>query len=389
MSFMKEIVRAISVGWLLTLLFFLLFPAHVLADGGAPQLAYVSGTAHGISIIDILQQKVTDTLPLPGNPATVLLSVDGNILYVTQPELNRVTAVAMKTKQILCTASVAGYPSLLTLDSGTDTLYVAGPASNSVTALNPLNCATRFSKKVSAPVQGLAVANVGNGIAGANGDQLWITYTGGLSVLSSDGTVLARVPVPAHLQYICIPAGPTAYVTTQEGEVEGVDLATRRVLPPLLTGGSFGPMDYDATTGEVYVPDREHNRVDVLAPASNNTFSHTSALRRVIALAAAPQSIAITSDGQLGFIALNDGKVALFDVPGRQVITTFSVGGSPHFIITGLYPSLLNLTPQQSTLLSFLVNTLYYVAALIILLTPFVAIAVQKRRARRHHQSFS
>src|SRR2546428_12414743 len=48
----------------------LLFPGtrQAQADGGAPNLAYVAGGSHGISVIDIGQQKVTSTIGLDGDP---------------------------------------------------------------------------------------------------------------------------------------------------------------------------------------------------------------------------------------------------------------------------------------------------------------------------------
>ena len=46
-------------------------PAH--ADGGAPNLAYVAGGSHGISIIDISQQKVTGTITTDGDPHIIRL----------------------------------------------------------------------------------------------------------------------------------------------------------------------------------------------------------------------------------------------------------------------------------------------------------------------------
>src|SRR5579871_6996203 len=45
-----------------------LFPRTALADGGAPQLAYVAGAARGISIIDIAQRRVTGTISITGDP---------------------------------------------------------------------------------------------------------------------------------------------------------------------------------------------------------------------------------------------------------------------------------------------------------------------------------
>src|SRR5207247_8995895 len=103
-------------------------------------------------------------------------------------------------------------------------------------------------------------------------------------------------------------------------------------------GGQFGPMDYDATTGEVYVPDRQHNQLDVLAPIVADTTVTQQEPVRIIPLSSSPQSVAITSDGQLGFVALSNGQVLMLDVPSRSIITSIGVGGTPHFIITGLYP---------------------------------------------------
>jgi DNA-binding beta-propeller fold protein YncE len=97
-------------------------------------------------------------------------------------------------------------------------------------------------------------------------------------------------------------------------------------------------MDYDANTGEVYVPDRMHNQLDVLAPIVADTTVTQQEPARIIPLNSSPQSVAITSDGQLGFVALSNGQVLMLDVPRRSIVTNVPVGGTPHFIITGLYP---------------------------------------------------
>src|SRR5229473_77742 len=109
----------------LTSLFYLLFPAagSALADGGAPNLAYIAGSAKGISVVDIQQKTVTNSFALTGNPQTIYLSLDGRFLYVTQPALDRVTALAARTGQVFCTVNVPGQPSLLAFDPGTNFLY--------------------------------------------------------------------------------------------------------------------------------------------------------------------------------------------------------------------------------------------------------------------------
>ncbi|HEX4715635.1 MAG TPA: hypothetical protein VH164_11995, partial [Ktedonobacteraceae bacterium] len=59
---------------------------------------------------------------------------------------------------------------------------------------------------------------------------------------------------------------------------------------------------------------------------------------RILHLSDPPLSIAITNDGQLGFAALSNGRVDMLDLPGRSIVTSIAVGGTPHFVITGLYP---------------------------------------------------
>jgi LPXTG-motif cell wall-anchored protein len=106
----------------------------------------------------------------------------------------------------------------------------------------------------------------------------------------------------------------------------------------LLTGGTFGSMDYDAVTGEIYVPDQRLRQVDVLAPVLAGMAILPHEPTYTLPVGASPQAIAITNDGQLGFVALGNGQVTMLDIPGRSTIKTITVGGSPRFIITGEYP---------------------------------------------------
>ncbi len=81
-------------------------PPRVHADGGAPNLAYVSGTPSGVSVIDVLQGKVTKLISVTGDPSTILLSLDGRFLFVTQP--GKATFQALKN---MLTAQTSANPS--------------------------------------------------------------------------------------------------------------------------------------------------------------------------------------------------------------------------------------------------------------------------------------
>jgi DNA-binding beta-propeller fold protein YncE len=335
----------------LSLLFLSLLSSPAHADGGAPQLAYVAGAAQGISVIDIAQRRVTRTMTVEGNPHTILLSPDGYRLYITQPALGQVAVIEARTGKMLCTARLPGQPSLLALSLDTTVLYVGGPGDTSVRALDPTTCAVQRIFETHAPVYGLAVAasTAANAIP-STPNQLWITGTSSLMVFEVNGHLLGSVPVAGGPQDICIPGSFTAYVTTRQGTAVAVNLNTRQVMQTLLRRGQFGPMDYDASTGEIYVPDRQHNQLDVLAPVMADSSSSPEPVR-VFHLNSAPQSVAITSDGQLGFVALSNGRALMLDIPGRSVVTSMAVGGNPHFIITGLYPPASSPAspPQQTT----------------------------------------
>ena len=188
---------------------------------------------------------------------------------------------------------------------------------------------------LSSPIYGLAVGIIGSGAPGETTNQLWVADATSLNVFVNK-KLIGSLQVPGGPQYISIPPGFTAYVTTRQGSVYAVDLTSRKLSPALISGGSFGPMDYNAYTSEVYIPDMLNKQVDVLSPIFPGTNTLPREPNYSIHLGVVPQSIAITSDGQLGFIALAGGNIAMLDIPGKQIINTILVGGNPRFIITGL-----------------------------------------------------
>jgi len=368
-----------KIYWSIALLLFasivliFLFPGsqHVNADGGAPNLAYVSNTQKGISVIDIGQQKVTGSFTMGNNLNAIYLSLDGRFLYVTQPTSGHVIMLAAKTGQTICSANVPGQPSLLAFDPGLNVLYTAGNGGNSVTALDPSNCAIKQTINLSSPIYGLAVGIIGSGAPGETTNQLWVADATSLNVFVNE-KLIGSLQVPGGPQYISIPPGFTAYVTTRQGSVYAVDLTSRKLSPALISGGSFGPMDYNAYTSEVYIPDMLNKQVDVLSPIFPGTNTLPREPNYSIHLGVVPQSIAITSDGQLGFIALAGGNVAMLDIPGKQIINTILVGGNPRFIITGLYPPLIGTTPQQASVWGTFINIAAYVLVIGLLIVPII-----------------
>ena len=333
-----RVVVRILCSWLLACLSLLLFsvqPVH--ADGGAPNLAYVAGAEQGVGMIDIAQQQVAHHFAVAGNPQMLLLSPDGSLLYVTQPALGSIVALAAKTGQVICRASFPGHPALLALSIDAAVLYVAGMNERSILALNAQTCAQEQAFQAPEAIHWLA-ASLASGTSNSPRTQLWMAGEDAVDVLDDQGQALAHIALTGTPQFLCLPGALTAYVATRQGSIIAIDMVTYQVIATLLTGGIFGSMDYNAITGEIYVPDQRLRRIEVLAPV----LAHMAVLphepESVLPVNGSPQAIAITNDGQLGFVALNEGQVAMFDIPGRSLIKAIPVGGSPRFIITGAYP---------------------------------------------------
>ncbi len=384
---MRKILASSSILLLLLLLLEMFSPPPTHADGGAPNLAYVSGTTAGISVIDVGQSKVTKTLAIAGDPHTILLSLDGRFLYITQPILAQVSIIAASTGRTLCSTHVAGEPTLLALDQNSNTLYAAGNGAARVSVIDTTSCAIRHTFQTDSPVYGLAFGTVSE-----VGNILWVAGTNDVSIFNTQSTqLLGTVAIAGNPRYLTMPQGSeVAYVTTQQGSVDAIAFKTRQVYP-LFDGGTFGPMDYDALTSEVYVPDAQHNVIDVLSPVDSSMATPPNEPERVIPISAPPTSIAITSDGLLGFVAMQGGKVAMLDLLDRRIIYTLSVGGSPHFIITGLYPpsgdiSLPRSSPPTTTpaspgsTLNIIIIILFTVAGIALVLFVVLLIVLLRQR---------
>ncbi len=193
--------------------------------------------------------------------------------------------------------------------------------------------------------------------------------------------VLVTVPLPGTPRYLCVPSGLWVYATTEQGSLYAIGLTSHQVLP-LLSGGQFGTMDFDETTGEVYVPDMLHHQLDEITPPDPTATSAPHEPAHVYTLSAAPQSVAITSDGQFGFVALATGQVAMLDIPGRQVIQNINVGSSPRFIITGLYPPALGNTPQQASIIDTIATIAAYILVVALVLVPVWFVVRQNRKRK-------
>lgn len=325
------------------------------ADGGAPNLAYVTGAGAGgqeVAVIDIAQRKVTASIAVNGSPWGIVLSADNRFAYVTEQTAAQVAIIDANAHQVVATVPTGAAPEGIALDAGTGNLYVANSGTNTVSILNGDQRKVVTTLTVGNHPTGVAIATVGTSIPNYLDPEVYVANSGSDSVTiisTQKRQVVATVPVPGGPVAIVVPSyGSVAYVATQSGSVAVISLAKRTLLGTLMqqSGAQWGQMDYDAITSQVYLPDATSNQVFILAPASvagNGTANLPQEPARALPIAGGPAAVAITFDGADGFVAQRgSGQVTMLDAPTHHVLATIRVGGTPHAIITGAYPPLLN-----------------------------------------------
>jgi YVTN family beta-propeller protein len=323
------------------------------ADGGAPNLAYiVTEAANGgnLVIIDLGTGQVAAHVEVGGDPRAVVLSVDSRLAYVSQAANDAIAVVDARTRRVVGALPTGDAPGAMALDIAvTGYLYVVNAAGASVTALNLTQQRAVATIPVGKSPRGIAVAGPGSGIANPGDAEVYVANaeSDSVSVISTRShQVIADIPVPGGPQEVVVPAtGGVAYVGTSEGAIQALDLASHQVIGQLLRlrGGAPGVMDYDAVTGQIYVPDPVAGVVEVLRPAAPASGDSQPNLPdepvRTLPFTGEPTAVAITFDGALGFVAQRDtGKVAMFDASTYSTLTTFTVGDAPRALITGAYP---------------------------------------------------
>ncbi|HEY7346887.1 MAG TPA: hypothetical protein VH599_01115 [Ktedonobacterales bacterium] len=365
------------------------------ADGGAPNLAYVSGTKDGVTIIDIASQQITGTVHLDGDPRGMVLSTDSRFLYVALAGKNDVAVIDARSKQVVNTYPTGPGPSSLALDLVDPShLWVANSGGDTVTVLNP-DSGKRLatipvgqqpaSITIAGPTSGITETDASSEVLVANQEAASLTVIG-----SESFKTLATTPLPGGENpiWVTVPAvGGTAYVATKQGHVFGFTLASHQFFGPIFTGQALHGMDYDAITGEIYVPDSQANVIDVLHPVGSGQDVPThwsNKPAQTLSVSGGPAYVAITSDGSLGLVGQQDsGDVTFLEVTTQKTLGTVHVGGAPQFVLAGPFPPLVNRQSAQVILI-----VIYVVGG--ILLVGGVAWLVwwmrkQERRIRELH----
>ncbi|HKV83521.1 MAG TPA: hypothetical protein VJN88_03135, partial [Ktedonobacterales bacterium] len=140
-----------------------------LADGGAPNLAYVAGGgANGsdLDVIDMSKLNVSWHTTLDSAPYSVLLSADSHELFATEPAANRLIFVGARDHHVDTSLALGARPTAMALDlaSSPNQLYVTEQGSNAVAVVDTSKRHVVATIPVGSQPSGLAVAGASSGI---------------------------------------------------------------------------------------------------------------------------------------------------------------------------------------------------------------------------------
>jgi YVTN family beta-propeller protein len=247
----------------------------------AEPLAYITAQgADALSIVDLAQGRVVETVKIGKKPAGVAVASGGNRIYATNPESHSFSVIERDqgAHRVVAEIAVGGGPLGLALDPQGKRIFIADWYADQV---------HEFDAQSLKPT---AAIKVGTSPAG-----------------------MAADPDGAHL-----------YVANRESDtVSVIDLATRKTVATIPVGKAPFGVTYDATGPRVFVANVQSGDVSVIDPA---TFRETRRLK----VRSFPYAVAVAANGDRIFVTnQHDDSVTVFDGKTFAELKTLEVCGYP------------------------------------------------------------
>ncbi len=308
-----------------------------LAGVDRPRAFLASRTAGLLTVIDRSTNLIARHLHLPaakkdGGITSIVCSPDGRYVYAGVPGTGIITRFDVGTLEPVGQVDVGGSVGQIVLSHDGALLYAGnyrtGSKETSIACVDAttMQVRTRIENVGRAPF-GLALASNGTALVTANtlGDDVSL-------VDLANGTVVHRMPVShgnplvpgffaRYEPYgVAVPSDTrTAIVACRHsGELRRFDLQNGLVVDSVFVGANLGVPALTPNDGELWVPDRDGNRLVVIDPATLRIVTSIGDISD------GPNSIAFTRDGGTAFVtcdrAAGNNRHAGAGVPGALYI---------------------------------------------------------------------
>lgn len=229
------------------------------ALSGDGQFVYIANhDANNIVVLDTEDWKVQRTIPVEGQPESVLAVPNSHLLLVTLPELQQVAAVDLGRGAQISQVDVGGRPERMAFDTRRNQAYVTVEDRKEIVAISPsMQVARRMALNGSLP-SGLVYDDAA--------DRLYVAVRYAvLTVDPQSGQELGRVAATGGVDNLWLDRSTEKLFAAGGGSVfilqAGGTLGEPTEVPVEVKGHSVA---YDANKGLIYVPGGREGRAKLL-----------------------------------------------------------------------------------------------------------------------------
>ncbi len=297
------------------------FGAH--AAAAAPK-AYVGlFKDNAVAVIDTGTNQVLTTIPVPGGPDSLLITPDGQTVYVSSTGDTKISVIDTTNDKVTGTIEVGAGPYGLAVTPDGKVL-LAGVVSTGMVDFIELPGNTIVAQ---VPVD--TPHNIGLSPDGKTAYVASQSKTApSLLVLSvADHKQIASVPLQQPPRSVVFSRDGKQVYFTQVGvnTVQVLDPTTNMIVAQIAVGAS--PHQPFFTSEYALVVSQTTNELNVIDPATNT-------VKVKIPVGKMPHWIATSADGDTAYVTNeNDNSVSVVNLESNQVTATIAVGKAPHKIV--------------------------------------------------------
>lgn len=284
----------------------------------AQERAYVTSSDQQLTVVDIESRSVVDATVLPEYPSSIAVSPNGERLYVSTLNRDRVWVIQAASLRIVGTIFIEGEIRAIELTPDGATLYVTRTDRDTVAVVDTTTLQVQEELVVGQRPFGLAFHGPSGRLYVANADSEDVTVVDTLG-----GTVLATIRVGLNPQNLEVSPDGSRLVVINAGEtfVSVIDTETLGVIGSIPIGPTL--------TSAAVSPDGGLVWVSSFFEAAVVDLESLAVVDRVEGLQQ-PWEIDMTSDGRW-VVAVNVGRddVSIIDAAKFEIVANVPVGSTP------------------------------------------------------------
>jgi YVTN family beta-propeller protein len=311
---------------------FLLFVVSAISLAASTAMAQNDSAPDGVPV-----NTVIATVPVGNFPYDLVVSPDGNFVYVANYLDNTVSVINAQTNKVQTTLPAGGTPDALAISADGSKLYVANANVATVTVIDLANGNSTQT------ITGLAPLPVAFALT-PDGKQLWVSdgqKVGNIDVIdTASNQVLAPIAMPEVIgSFAFTPDGLKAYVIGHVGTatILVVDTTSHQVTSTIQNGEGRDSLVMSPTGKTVYVVGRKKpgGHVMIIDTTLNQVIKNIT----LGGISKPGDQAAILPDGAYLYVPrLNSARVDLIDTQ-----TQTRVGGG---FTTAPFPSVIAIAPD-------------------------------------------